>query len=313
VLFASGDDVYSVVYTNAEKFLKVQLSLKILEGSCDDVAHKHNAVDASSVKVLPLLALYTVNHTIVCTYDDTIINDDSIINDYDSNTSGSMKLHDPPVFFENLPVLKPSPFDTFDTFDAFDAFDTNADDPLTMTAKRWSRQCTLDALHTADLFGFGSIGSLGSLGSLGELCLQMHHRTTTITVSDGLSGTTIASFCPTPDTVVPQHFNAPDAAILFCSGAGNVVIGQKKVTIGDDVVIIEFSTEVHTTVRVVYICRVDMTEWSAIVICTGTDSPYIGAARKAHCFETTMRSSGPSTAFVTISMATYTELSQLSP
>ena len=217
--------------------------------------------------------------------------------------SGSIKLHDPPVFFENLPVLKPSPFDTFDTFD------TIADDPLTMTAKRWSRQCTLDALHTAELFGFGS---LGSLGSLGELCLQMHHRTTTITVSDGLSGTTIASFCPTPDTVVPQHFNAPDAAILFCSG-GNVVTGPKKVTIGDGVVTLEFSTDVYTTVRVVYICRVDMFEWSTIVICTGTDSPYIGAAREGHCFETTMRSTGPSTASVTISMATYTELNQLSP
>ena len=221
--------------------------------------------------------------------------------------SGSIKLHDPPVFFENLPVLKPSPFDTFDTFD------TIADDPLTMTAKRWSRQCTLDALHTAELFGFGS---LGSLGSLGELCLQLHQHpttTTTITVSDGLSGSTIASFCPTPDTVIPaQHFNAPDAAILFCSG-GNVVTGPKKVTIGDGVVTLEFSTDVYTTVRVVYICRVDMFDWSTIVICTGTDSPYIGAAREGHCFETTMRSTGPSTASVTISMATYTELNQLSP
>ena len=238
------------------------------------------------------------------TYDDTLNNDDS-------SMSGSMKLHDPLVFFENLPVLKPSPFDTFDAFDAFDTFDTIADDPLTMTEKRWSRQCTLDALHTAELFGFGS---LGSLGSLGELCMQLHQHPTTITVSDGLSGSTIASFCPTPDTVVPiQHFNAPDAAILFCSGDGNAVTGPEKVTIGDGVVTIEFSTGVHTAARVVYICRVDMFEWSAIVICTGTDSSYIGAARKAHCFETTMHSTGPSTAFVTISMATYTELNQLYP
>jgi len=58
---------------------------------------------------------------------------------------------------------------------------------------------------------------------------------------------------------------------------------------------------------------VDMFDWSTIVICTGTDSPYIGAAREGHCFETTMRSTGPSTASVTISMATYTELNQLSP
>ena len=231
--------------------------------------------------------------------------------------------------FGNEPVLKPSPFETCSSI--LDPFDTVAPiapldplDPLlslSLVAKGMSI-CTLEGLNTAEMFGslgsLGSLGDLGSLGSLGGLMLPLDTRPNTITVSDGLSGSSIASFSATSNASIDlaQYCHTPGAVVVFCRGDGSVVTSQQKATVNDDVVVIEFATGTPV-VRVVYMCRVDLFDRSMIAVCTDVNSPYINAACASRCFEATMHpvctgiDSVGSDAYskVVISKSTFVELS----
>jgi len=193
------------------------------------------------------------------------------------------------------PVLKPSPFETCCTLDPFDTDTPFAPldplDPLlslSLVAKGMSIR-TLDGLNTAEMFGsLGSLGDLGSLGSLGDLILTQT-QPNTITVSDGLSGSSIASFSATSNASIDlaQYCRAPGAVVVFCRGDGSVITSQQKATVNDDVVVIEFASDTPV-VRVVYMCRVDLFDRGVIAVCTDVNSPYINAACASRCFEATM-------------------------
>ena len=223
------------------------------------------------------------------------------------------------------PVLKPSPFETCSTLDPFD---TGPLDPLgpfdpldpflslSLVAKGMSNR-TLDGLNTVEMFG--SLGSLGDLSSLSNLALPLDTQPNTITVSDGLSGSSIASFSATPSASIDlaQYCRAPGAVVIFCRGDGSVVTSQQKATVDNDVVVIEFATDTPA-VRVVYVCRVDLFDRSVIAVCTDVNSPYINAACASRCFEATMHPvctgvgsvGGATCSAVVISRSTFVELSR---